>query len=1241
MKKSLSILLALLMILSSMPIMAFTVSAEQADPNVLADYTYANWQTRRWGSSNQGTESLNGGNSIYLKSVNYQTAFTTVTLEPNTTYLLDFNWKADTNENLNGIFLRNIFVFAESTYGSNEALLAPAPAAANALENYVGSGSWHHDNGAFYPAGATAQLTSLGADLESESFDSTARMNATAGTWQHLSTKFTTNSTDTEYAIMVDFQFNSTGNAGPNNIHLSDFILIDQKEAAKIPLEQKTASHFDTYRWTKINKTADPVTVDGTTSMMRVDSCISHNVFTTIPAKGFKENEVSFKYYIPDGGIKVGSVTVYPDTVGGDISSKDDATGNGWYEGDIDGVTYYAQFVPGRKSEKPAGITTYSSLGDPAAATTGWQTATVKFPSNGAETYHIIIHFDGNTSTGSGNTCYFADFEHTGTGLSKPGNLLDGVTYANGSVSWTTTTDVDNRIGNVDTWGGSWIDNYTISYDGGYGWTFGFGDGKVGGDGTYTDQMYKDTYGYIYIKANDLKANATYDFSFISRFLFKFMPHSIAFADGTNAVENYISGPATEIMADDQYSEKTSLMFKVPVDGDYVITLKANRANYVTNQSWNMNGLSQYGATVLCDLELYEKGAMYNVSVSKEGNGAAKADKTGLIEDGTEVTFNATPEVYERFLGWYVGDELVSEEEVYTTTVAGDLNIVAKFTAYGENLMANYNTSNFVARYWGNVLNAESRYGGLGIRADKAPHQSLVTKANLEAGKEYTLSFEWKSVENISNKDFVTSIKVCRILTPEIDVLGNKEDTWADGSGYKGQFGEDIEVGGGYSSQEIANTCTWQNITTTFTPTESGEYAIIIGLGHNTLTEEEVAEINRVHGSNLATNANNNQSVDLSDFVLKAEPVIEYTGTHYDWNGVHWSEVTDSADTRDGGYAYKVAKAMSQNINTTLNLKPGTTYRYSFNWKSVANDKGLAFVQSSSIYSAKSGDPTKGNKTNYNWYDENDSAGYVPIYVPNEGYSNLMTDVSNPNGSDEVEDNVLKGWNTYSATFTTIEDEDYYLFLNFGLKGAIGDQDVIVSDFVIEEVVKGSAPAGDDMIAHPGVSIRKNTESAYGQALRYKFTIDGDIIANAQADGYELVEYGTVVALVDDLAGHAADPILNATSYTVRTGVAYDTANGINKQFAVDANSNVTYTAALYNIPTANYGADIAVRPYAKFKNAEGESYIRYGTTRIASVFAVVEEVLAGSNADDIAYVNVTMLVGDVLNAYNEWLANK
>jgi hypothetical protein len=344
---------------------------------------------------------------------------------------------------------------------------------------------------------------------------------------------------------------------------------------------------------------------------------------------------------------------------------------------------------------------------------------------------------------------------------------------------------------------------------------------------------------------------------------------------------------------------------------------------------------------------------------------------------------------------------------------------------------------------------------------------------------------------------------------------------------------------------------------------------------------------------------------------------------------------------------------MSQNINTTLNLKPDTTYKFSFNWKAVADETGLAYVAKSSIYSANSGnpelpgkddkDPNWGKECNYKYESWGD---YTPVYNPNEGYSDLMTNVVNNYNANNMSS--WLDWNSYSATFTTIEDAEYYLFINFGLKVYDGktssyNQAVIISDVIIEEVVKGDAPECDEMVEHRGVSIRKASESNFGQALRYKFTVDDDIIAKAQTDGYELVEYGTVVALASELEGHAADPVFGATSYTVKTGVAYQKAFGgeptTNIQYSVDTNGDVTYTAALYGIPVASYSADCAVRPYAKFQNAEGDTYIRYGATRVASIFAVAKAVLEGDSVDDITYVNNVILAGAIKDAYNEWLA--
>ena len=1202
MKKSLSILLALLMILSSMPIMAFTASAEQADPNVMADYTYENWQTRKWGSSNQGTESLNGGNSIYLSGVNYQTAFTTVTLEPNTTYLLDFNWKADTNENLNGVFLCNLYVFAESTYGSNEALLAPAASAAPE-GGYNGSGLWHHDEGIFYPAGATDKLTSLGADLESVTNDTTSRENATAGTWQHISTKFTTNSTDTEYAIMPDFAQNSTGNPGPNAIHFSDFRLITVADSEAVAIEDKLANDWYPFQHSKIYDDTS-FTQDGITSDYRVTKPVYQKVSTVVELDPNTEYTFDFDYYSVVHAS--GNPYIY------DIRVFDYASGSV-----LDSTNWTAEQDYNKSYTDIENNGSYGS----ADGAGSWQHVATSFTTTAATKYNITICFNAS-GFHDDQVVYFANFEIDTLVAKKPGNILNNATYANGDVSWTTAEgqNMDART-SFD----SGLDNPAFSLNGGYAWGFGFG----------YDNLTGSNYGYVYIKANGLKAGKTYDFSYICRNDFRFAIDTIKCGD--NAVTNYIVAPAYENVAspDGKPAQITTAMFTVPVDGDYVITLKANR-----DSEYRMPGIT-WTTTYLCDLELYERGAMYTVAVDTEGNGAAKADKAGMLEEGTVVTFTATPELYEEFLGWYVGDTLVSPETTYVHTITANATVVAKFTENSENLMANHTAANFGAQYYGTVVDtAETCYGGNAVLATNVMFQRVFTTVELEANKDYTLSFEWKALANAVRNEYIRDISVQRI-TDGKNIFDKAN--WADGPKYNGSLGDDIEWGAVVGNQAAADSLSWQNITATLSSTEAGTYAIILDLKHDSLAD--------------GASGNNGQGMYFSDFVVKTAPVIEYTGTKYEWQGDNYAKPSDSADTLNGGYAYQIDSAMNQNINTELKLKPGTTYSYSFNWKALDRTTGLAYVQASSIYSANSGDNSKGNHTNYKWNDA--GTDYTPVYVPNEGYNNLLTDVLNPNGVSTADNSVLTSWNTYSATFTTIEDEEYYLFINFGFKikdgysyaqgNVVHDQSVIISDVIIEEVTVGNAPTGDAfdaVVVHGGTSLRKENEAASSgassaQAIRYKFTVANDLIANAQTDGYWLEEYGAIVARADQLEGHACDPIFGATAYSIKQGVAYNKTAGTNIVFDKNENGDITFTAALYNIPGEQYGTDLAVRPYAKFMNSSGDTYIRYGATWYACVFDVAKAILDDGNADadDVNYVNNTLLAGDIKAAYDAWVA--
>ena len=141
MKKSLSILLALLMILSSMPIMVFAASAEQAEttnPNVLANYTKDDWGAQYWSEVVESDEPV-----FLVTSPRSQKIFTVVELEQNTTYNFGFSSKSvlDSGE---ASYPQSLWVFPYSITGD---VFAGCEETDNAIP---GTGKWNK-GGNFYP----------------------------------------------------------------------------------------------------------------------------------------------------------------------------------------------------------------------------------------------------------------------------------------------------------------------------------------------------------------------------------------------------------------------------------------------------------------------------------------------------------------------------------------------------------------------------------------------------------------------------------------------------------------------------------------------------------------------------------------------------------------------------------------------------------------------------------------------------------------------------------------------------------------------------------------------------------------------------------------------------------------------------------------------------------------------------------------------------------------------------------
>ena len=171
-----------------------------------------------------------------------------------------------------------------------------------------------------------------------------------------------------------------------------------------------------------------------------------------------------------------------------------------------------------------------------------------------------------------------------------------------------------------------------------------------------------------------------------------------------------------------------------------------------------------------------------------------------------------------------------------------------------------------------------------------------------------------------------------------------------------------------------------------------------------------------------------------------------------------------------------------------------------------------------------------------------------------------------------------------------------------------------------------------------GVSIRKAGENGTEakQALRFKFGVNEQVIAAQTVSGYKVAEYGAMVSesatALNYYAGNKS--FVRENDVATFKAVSYNKAEGKNIVFSETTYGDykmLNFTCALKNIGVDKYGntdytkydTNYYVRAYIVFENAEGDTKIYYGATQSASIFATMLTILKdNSNADDVAYVN-------------------
>ena len=116
---------------------------------------------------------------------------------------------------------------------------------------------------------------------------------------------------------------------------------------------------------------------------------------------------------------------------------------------------------------------------------------------------------------------------------------------------------------------------------------------------------------------------------------------------------------------------------------------KIANINATPNTGWEFKNWTKEGVVVSTEPEFsfevtndvhlvanFQK-KTFLVTIGLSGSGSASGD--GSYQFGDEVTVTATPNTHNKFVGWFIGEDLVSDEKVFTFTVEDNVNLIAKF----------------------------------------------------------------------------------------------------------------------------------------------------------------------------------------------------------------------------------------------------------------------------------------------------------------------------------------------------------------------------------------------------------------------------------------------------------------------------------------------------------------------------------------------------------------------------------
>ena len=266
-----------------------------------------------------------------------------------------------------------------------------------------------------------------------------------------------------------------------------------------------------------------------------------------------------------------------------------------------------------------------------------------------------------------------------------------------------------------------------------------------------------------------------------------------------------------------------------------------------------------------------------------------------------------------------------------------------------------------------------------------------------------------------------------------------------------------------------------------------------------------------------------------------------------------------------------------------------------------------------------------------------DGTTYEKVINPAVGGQFMFVTQSGITSGNDLKFNEASGaeiWDEWQHFEIEIDpsEVEYNGAASFGIMPTGAGWDLSIDNIKINSYSMSDIDAADTATEGTKVFNIRAAGEGVEQGLRFKSTIDLDILDKC-GNGSKVVEYGTLVMDAAKLNGYkltrdvAMDKAKSGIAYV---GVAYNRDNGTNVQYALDDETNVlTYTGVIVGVPTSKYTSDWAVRGYVIIEDANGNKTVVYDDVYTISLVSAATYIINEStDANDITSAQ------SVLDAY-------